>query len=89
MARPQRTKLEIREVGELQTTSKGNCYVECKTDVGVVAFWGKTDHMGNIQAIQRTVPPLKAICGCIPSNWNQHALWVPESASIQLLDPSR
>ncbi len=84
MARPKQTELEIRQVSELKTTSKGNCYVECKTNVGVVAFWGDTNHMSNIETIQRAKPPLKAICGCIQSNWNQHALWVPQNATIVL-----
>ena len=82
MATPKPTELEIRQVDELKTTSKGNVYVECTTDLGLVAFWGDTNDMRNLRAVQDGQRPFKAICGCIPANWEQHALWVPQSPSV-------
>lgn len=84
MAKPSPTELEIRQVGEVQTTPKGNSFVECVTDVGVVAFWGDANNMTNIEVVKHAQPPFKATCGCIPSNWKQHALWVPQSATVML-----
>lgn len=86
MAIPKPTALEIRQVCELKTTSKGNVYVECTTDLGLVAFWGDTNDMRNIRTLQDRHPPFKAICGCIPANWQQHALWVPQSASVCIME---
>ena len=86
MATPKPTELEIRRVGELKTTAKGNAYVECATDLGVVAFWGDAHDMKNIQTLQNRQPPFKATCGCIPANWKQHAFWVPQSASVNITE---
>jgi hypothetical protein len=83
MATPQPTELEIRSVGHVQETARGNCYVECATNLGVVAFWGKSGNMSNITAIQSRTPPFGVKCGCIPSNWQQHAMWVPEAVAVR------
>ena len=85
MGTPKPTELEIRQVGELKTTSKGNVYIEYTTNLGLVAFWGDTKDMRNITTVQDGQPPFKAICGCIPANWGQHALWVPQGATVTVL----
>lgn len=85
MATPQLTELEIVAVRTVKETTKGNCYVECDTNQGVVAVWGKSANMANINTVQSKTPPFKALCGCIPSNWNQHSLWVPETATLRLI----
>jgi hypothetical protein len=76
------TEMTIFGVGKLQETSNGNRYVECKTNLGVVAVWGSAGNMGNIDAILSKTPPFKATMGCITSKWGQHNLWVPETASV-------
>jgi hypothetical protein len=82
---PVERRIEIRGVGELRTTSTGNSYLECVTDLGVVAFWGELGAMTNINKIASADVPFTATCGCIDANWEQHALWVPQAAKVEIL----
>ncbi len=81
---PKLTELEISSIGKRQGTSKGNFWIECATGHGLVAFWGKSGNMANIERIEAMTPPFKATCGCIPSNWAQHKLWIPETSAIKI-----
>lgn len=83
MAIPELIQLEVSEISQRHQTSSGNCWIECSTNRGVVAIWGKSGNMRNIEKIEAKAPPFKALCGCIPSHWSQHVLWVPESATIK------
>src|SRR5882762_9629319 len=86
---PESRELRIIHVGAISRTSKGNCYLECNTGDGTVAFWGKTGNMSNITTIQQHSPPFRVQCGCIPSNWTKHDLWVPQSSPVSVLaDPA-
>jgi hypothetical protein len=84
MAIPQLIELEVTRVSQRHQTAKGNFWIECATNQGVVAVWGKAGNMANITAIEARTPPFKATCGCIPSNWPEHAFWVPEYATMRL-----
>ena len=91
MARPISRTLKVTRVNPRQTTSKRNHYVTCETDAGKVAFWGSDENLRNIQMIEKSPLPVTVTCGCIPSNWNEHDLWVPqnedmvESSSAQVM----
>jgi hypothetical protein len=78
-------ELRIDKVDAVHKTSKGNCYLECTTTVGTVAFWGSAKNMSNINLIQRQSPPFAVQCGCIPSNWPRHKFWIPESSRVSVL----
>ncbi len=82
MPKSQFTEIEVRQVGELRTTSKGNSFVQCITDIGTVAFWGSVNNMANIKKAQSARPPFKVTCGCIPPSWQQHVRRIPESAIV-------
>lgn len=87
MATPQMRALEIRSIGNVQTTSGGNSYLECQTDAGCVAFWGDAAHMNNIHTVEALHLPANIRCGCIRSNWSQHQFWVPQSARVVVAEP--
>ena len=78
MLRPTSRTLKVTGVNPRQTSPNGHDYVTCETDAGTVAFWGSDENLRNIQLIEKTPLPVTVTCGCIPSNWNQHDLWVPE-----------
>lgn len=81
--KPELTELEIRNVArEEKKTPNRNYFLECDTNVGKVAFWGDSEDKSNIEKIQKTTVPFKLTCECIPSNWEQHALWVPQTSKI-------
>jgi hypothetical protein len=80
--KPVDTKLVVRSVGEVKITPKGNSFLECKTSVGTVAFWGDSRGMSNINKIGSRSTPFALVCGCIDSNWPEHAFWVPQSAQV-------
>ncbi len=82
MTIPQSRRLQIRSIGAVRKTSSGNSYVECETDSGLVAFWGDAASMANIQSVVGRATPFFATCGCIPSNWEQHAFWIPQAAEV-------
>ncbi len=83
--KPESRQLRIIHVGSISKTSRGNCYLECDTDDGVVAFWGKTGNTLNIGLIREQPSPFGVECGCISSNWSKHVLWVPESSQVSIL----
>ena len=76
----------ITSVGEMKGTS--NFFIECSSDVGVVAFWGSVSSWENLKAIQARPTPFTIRCGIrSPSpKFPSHKYWVPETATIQFLD---
>lgn len=80
MQQPIERHLRVVELGPTGVTRNGNTYLECRTDAGVVAFWGKAPDLKNIDLVRRTRLPAAFRCGCIPGRWDQHALWVPQNA---------
>lgn len=80
------TDFVLTATGALQTTANGNLYLVCNTSQGKVAFWGTDSDRRNIDNIQRQRLPVRLRCGCIPSNWSQHSLWVPQGSEIVLLE---
>ena len=83
---PVEKKFRIQLTGEVRITQNGNSFLECTTDQGTVAFWGKEGAMANINVIASTEAPFSVTCGCIDSNWEKHAYWVPQNAKIEILE---
>lgn len=60
------TELEILSIGKIVDNRNGNIYLECGTNVGIVAIWGtkakdKTNTT-NIDKIRGKIPPFKIRC---------------------------
>jgi len=89
MQEPILTELTITKVGELQHSPKGHPFVECVERGGLVAFWGSSGNMHNIERIRGIAPPFTTVCGCITPTWPRHILWIPERAPILSLVPAR
>ena len=87
---PQRETLRVYSVDEETETSKGNRYVECRTDQGTVAFWGKVDPYvrDNIDVVTAPEPPFTVTCDCKPADWDVHDLWVDEDSHVAIGDLS-
>jgi hypothetical protein len=84
--RPEPRRLTIRKVRSLRETSNGNRYLECETDIGIVAVWGDATDSRNLTRVQAMTPPVAVTAGTIASRWPQHAWWVPQSADVTLVD---
>ena len=93
MKTPTSRTFAIEKVGTVRTSRRGDPYIECRTDLGVVAFWGGGQNRANIQRLQEASPPVKLTAACIaPSEAyaNRHALWVPQTSQLRFLnDPPR
>lgn len=80
---PQLRTFVISLIMGVKRTSKGNIFLECMTTSGeTIAFWGSASNMTNINKIQQQQPPFQVTCGCIKSNFQNHDVWVPESATV-------
>ena len=88
MQQPLLRKLRILELRQTRATSGGNTYLECLTDAGLVAFWGRGAELTNIRLVQGCRLPATLRCGTRPSPWDQHALWVPQHAEVSLVQES-
>ena len=78
-------KLRIHE------TQNGNCFLECDTNLGRAAFWGKAGNMRNIQALGAHAEPFSVRCAWRDANrekFPDHAVWIPETSSLDFLGPS-
>jgi hypothetical protein len=82
------TQILIDRVTDIKYTPKGNAFLECFTNMGVVAFWGRPGNMPNIHLIQDSQLPCTVLCDTISASprWVGHALWVPESSTIRFLN---
>src|SRR5438105_528126 len=75
----------VTSVGPERQSRRGDPYVECRTDLGTVAFWGGAQNVSNIQKIAAARLPVTITCGCIePSSAysSRHSLWVPQGSRI-------
>ncbi len=83
---PEAQTLRISRLRQESVTSRGNHYLECLTDLGVAAFWGSDGNLDNIRRIKSWSSriPFTVTCRCIPSNWSQHVLWIPEDSRLDL-----
>ncbi len=83
MGIPQERTFEITLVREPQSSQRGNISVECETDLGIVAFWGKEGNTRNIDHVRGLSLPAKVTCGAIPpSPGYSHDFWIPENQFI-------
>lgn len=73
-----------RVIGE-GISRRGDPFVEAKTRLGIVAFWGSGRNCANLRTIQSATPRFTVTCGCIQpaaGYAKRHALWVPETPMI-------
>jgi hypothetical protein len=87
MQKPTERTLVIQRVIGVAKSRRGDPYVECETDAGVVAFWGGPREVSNIRKIQNAEAqvPFRVVCGCIApsaSYAKRHAFWVPQKPAI-------
>ena len=85
MKRPESQTLQISRIGTHKRTQNRNHYLECETDAGVAAFWGRENNLNNIHRIEQSRAPLTVKCGCISPRRSDHDIWVPESSSIEII----
>ena len=86
MQDPTERTLRITKINPRATTPRGNHYLACETDAGIVAFWGSDKNLRNIELIEKLPRPVEVTCGCIRpgSDWeHDHVLWVPEGCTIK------
>jgi hypothetical protein len=85
---PTERTLLIYSVGAERKSRRGDPYVECRTNVGVVAFWGGGRNRANIGRLQNTPTPVRLTTECIdPSEGyaQRHAVWVPQTSALRFL----
>jgi hypothetical protein len=87
MATPEMRSFTIRSIGDRQVSPTHQHYLECRTDEGVVAFWGSDEDVANILVVMRLKVPCKLTCESILANWSKHTFWVPETARFKSLEP--
>lgn len=83
--RVQPVEFVIRSKGELQKTANGSLFVSCQTSQGVVPVWGSPGNRRNIDRIERLSLPVTVKANCIPSNWSDHAWWLPERSTVEVV----
>jgi hypothetical protein len=72
----------VSKVGEVRTSQRGDPFIECRADVGVVAFWGGKLDSDNIERVQRARVPFRVTCECFKPDSKKYALWVPQVPGI-------
>lgn len=80
--RAQQIEFVLRSRGDVQKTANGNLFVPCQTSQGVVAVWGSPSNRRNINQVESLSLPATLKARCIPSNWPEHAWWLPEKSAI-------
>ena len=81
----QSVTFKIIRQGQLQSTEKGNYYLECDTDKGKIAIWGSRGNLQNIQTIQNhNIPCQLDSDRYVKPSWKEHNYWIPESAEIHI-----
>lgn len=78
----------IQAIGQEQRSPNGYPLVECRTDLGVVAFWGSVGRRVNLDKLLSLVAPVHVRAGCRPPGpgFPSHSLWVPETAEFAAMD---
>lgn len=85
MQKPVSRTFVVRSILGEERSRRGDPFIECETDAGVVAFWGSGRNSGNLRKVQKARLPFAITCGCIspsPSYAERHAYWVPETPAI-------
>lgn len=75
--------------GTVKTTRNDNSFLECRSDKGLIAFWGSAGNNANIQQILVAPLPCQVECDiAAPSLHFNHDHWVPEHGKIIFLPGS-
>jgi hypothetical protein len=54
----------VSKVEEVRTSQRGDPFIECRADVGIVAFWGGKLDQENIERVQKARAPFRVTCEC-------------------------
>lgn len=79
----------VRAVGQIQKLPPG-WLVECETDRGIVAVWGRSSNQTNIEKVCKATTPFRITSNThrTPNrNFPRHAYWIPESALLEISNP--
>src|SRR5262245_16334507 len=85
MQKPIQRTFVIHRILSESTSRRGDPYVECQTDDGVIAFWGGRRNISNISRVKELLPPFSITCGYIAPSRSfaeRHSFWVPQSPEI-------
>ena len=78
----------VSHVSELKHSKRGDPYVECETDRGLVAFWGGDANEDNIERVSVAARPFRITCQCFEPGRGRHSVWVPQTARILSIEPT-
>ncbi len=76
----------VLSVGKDERARTG-VFVECETDKGVVAIWGRPSMRDNMISVQRALPPFRLSTSHRTkpnSHFPQHHHWIPDYSKIQI-----
>jgi hypothetical protein len=65
MQKPIEHTFTVERVISEGTSRRGDPFVEAKTSLGIVAFWGSSRNRANLQTIQSATPRFTVTCGCV------------------------
>lgn len=71
---------------------RGDPFIEVRTSLGTVAFWGSERNQKNLETIRSAQSQSTITCGCISPSAGyvkRHAFWVPEMPLISTPVPAR
>lgn len=72
----------VKRVGEVRPSQKGDPFLECDTDAGLVAFWGGKVNQGNLDMILAATPPFRVTCEAFKPDSRKYAYWIPQMPRI-------
>jgi hypothetical protein len=79
----------VKRVGEARPSQKGDPFLECDTDAGLVAFWGGKVNQGNLDMIRAAKPPFRVTCEAFKPDSKKYAYWIPQMPRITELTELR
>jgi len=85
---PQSLEFKVTDIKPVETTDDGRTFLECRTSVGTVAFWGDDDSTENIEQVQARRVPFRVRTQCVhpdPPFDRRHSLWVQRRAHLEFL----
>jgi hypothetical protein len=77
----------VEHVGRQQTTAKRNRFVECETDIGLIAVWGDGRDSSNIRKVRQAITPFRVRSSDSDSpnaSFPKHSYWIPQHADLEI-----
>jgi hypothetical protein len=72
----------VSTVGEVRHSRRGDPFLECETDLGLIAIWGGKLDRANLDMVRQAATPFQLTCETITPQSRKYAYWVPETARI-------